>query len=87
NSDIVLACLTTESVNKKGYVQKEIRFALDVADQQPEDTIYLIPVKLKECGIPERLRKWQWVELFQENGYQRLIKALRRRLITLDGHE
>ena len=30
-TDIVIACLSNNSVTKAGYVQKEIRFALDVA--------------------------------------------------------
>src|SRR5215211_2263375 len=55
-ADIVLVCLSRGSINKKGYVQKEIKYALDVADEQPDDTIYLIPVKLEECDIPPRLR-------------------------------
>ena len=27
----------------------------------------------------ESLKKWQWVDLFQEDGYQALIRALRVR--------
>src|SRR5258706_289801 len=59
-SDVVLVCLSCGSINKAGYVQKEIKDVLDVADEQPEGTIFLIPVKLEECEVPERLRRWQW---------------------------
>ncbi|MBL8051500.1 MAG: toll/interleukin-1 receptor domain-containing protein, partial [Anaerolineales bacterium] len=31
SSDIILVCLSKNSVNKEGYVQKEIAFALDKA--------------------------------------------------------
>lgn len=78
-SDVVLVCLSHASINKIGYVQREIRFALDVAEEQPEGLIYIIPVKLEECSIPERLRKWQWVDLFRENGYDRLTLSLKAR--------
>jgi hypothetical protein len=78
-SDVVLVCLSQASISKIGYVQKEIRFALDVAEEQPEGFIFIIPVKLEECSIPERLRKWHWVELFNENGYRRLILSLQLR--------
>lgn len=30
NSDVVVVCLSRRSITKEGYVQKEIRFALDV---------------------------------------------------------
>ena len=36
DSHVVLVCLSEGSVNKCGFVQKEIATALDVADEQPE---------------------------------------------------
>jgi hypothetical protein len=75
-SDVVIVCLSRGSVNKAGYIQKEITFALDIAEQQFEDSIFIIPVKLEECEVPERLNRWQWVSLFNPNGYGRLIRAL-----------
>ena len=33
-------------------------------------------MRLEQCDVPERLRRWQWVDLYEENGYQRLILAL-----------
>lgn len=76
-SDVVLVCLSREAASKRGFVQKEIKFALDVADEQPEGTIYLIPTKLEECEVPERLKGWQWVDLFAANGYDKLRRSLR----------
>jgi hypothetical protein len=78
-SDVVLVCLSKGSITKVGYVQKEIRDVLDVADEQPEGTIFLIPVRLEPIDMPDRFRRWQWVDLFQEPGYERLIRALHTR--------
>jgi NB-ARC domain/TIR domain/SIR2-like domain len=75
-SVVVLICLSRGAVNKTGYIQKEIRYALDVAALQPEGAIFMIPVRLEECEVPERLRKWQWVNLFEEHGYSFLLRAL-----------
>ncbi len=77
-SDIVLVCLSRTSTTKVGYVQKEIKFALDVADEQPEGAIFLIPLRLEKCDVPERVRKWQYVDLFDENGYSKLMRSLWR---------
>lgn len=82
-SDVVIVCLSSESISKAGYVQKEIKYALDVADEQPDDAIFLIPLKIEECEVPERLRRWQWVNYFEENGYNKLIEALRIRAKNL----
>lgn len=82
-SDVVLICLSRHSVTKAGYVQKEIKYALDFADEQPEGTIFLIPVKLEECEIPERLHRWQWVELNSDSGFEKLVQSLKYRAQTL----
>jgi hypothetical protein len=79
DSAIVLVCLSDHSVNKAGYVQKEIKLALDVADEQPEGTIFVIPAKLEECDVPDRLSKFHWVNLFDDDGQSKLLRALDER--------
>lgn len=75
-SDVFLVCLSQRS-EKRGYVQKEIARALDVAEEQPEGRIFLIPALLEDCHVPERLRGVQWVNLFHDNGFGRLQASLR----------
>jgi TIR domain len=75
-ADFVLVCLTQQAVTKEGYVQKEIKFALDIADEKPEGAIFLIPIKLAECSIPQRLSEFHCINLFDENGYNNLLRAL-----------
>ena len=48
-SDVSLLCLSKKSVDKEGYVQKEIRVALDRALEMLEGRIFLIPARLEEC--------------------------------------
>jgi formylglycine-generating enzyme required for sulfatase activity len=78
-SDVVLVCVSNNSINKEGYVQKEISFALDKALEMPEGRIFLIPARLEDCRMPNRLSNYQWVDLFNEHGYDRLMKALKVR--------
>jgi hypothetical protein len=82
-SHIVIVCLSLSSANKTGYLQKEIRKVLDVADEQPEGQIFLIPLKLEECDVPSRLLKWQWVNYFEERGFEKLMRALLERARAL----
>jgi hypothetical protein len=79
DSDIFLVCLSKNSINKEGYVQREIREALEVAEEKPEGAIFIIPARLEECNVPGRLSTYHWVDLFAENGYQRLLRALTQR--------
>jgi hypothetical protein len=76
DSDLVIVCLSPQAVDKVGYVQKEIRFALDCADEQPEGTLYIVPVKLEECRVPNRLKQWHWVNLWEDVGPDRLAQTL-----------
>jgi hypothetical protein len=78
-TDVVLVCLSRGSINKVGYVQKELKRILDVADEQPEGKIFVIPLKLEECELPERLRGLQAVKLFEGRGFERLMRALQAR--------
>lgn len=83
SSDVILVCLSKNSVTKEGYVQKEITFALDKASEKLEETIFIIPTKLEECEVPQRLRDYQWVDLFRNDGYKRLMQSLKKRAIDL----
>jgi outer membrane protein assembly factor BamD (BamD/ComL family) len=78
-ADVVVICLSKKSITKEGYVQKEIKFALDIAEEKPEGTIFLIPARLEDCVVPERLSRWQWVDLYEENGFIRLLRSLKLR--------
>lgn len=78
-SNVVIVCLSQSSTTKEGYVQKEIKYALDVADEKPEGTIFIIPLRLEECNVSERLSRWQWVNLYEDNGFEKLKRALQVR--------
>jgi DNA-binding response OmpR family regulator len=82
-ADIVLVCLSQSSVTKEGYVQKEIRQALDMADEKPDGTTYVIPMKLEPCDVPPRLQKWQWLDYYEDGAYKKLLLSLRRRALLL----
>jgi hypothetical protein len=83
-SDAIIICLTKNSVDKEGYIQKEIKFALDKALEMPEGRIFLIPVKFEECEVPFSLSRYQWVDLTVESGYAKMMKALKFRASQLE---
>jgi hypothetical protein len=75
-SDFFLACLSKNSVGKRGWIQREIKGALDIWQEKLDSDIYLIPVRLEDCEAPESLSGFQWVDLFEEDGWTRLVKAI-----------
>ncbi len=83
-SDAIIICLSKGSVNQEGYVQKEIKYAVDKALEMPEGRIFLIPARLEECEVPYGLKKYQWVDLFDESGFSKLMRSLKERASQLE---
>ena len=77
-SDFFLACISSHSIDKRGILQKEFKAALDTWDEMLQGDIYLIPVRLEDCQLPDRLSDFQWVDLFREDGWHELDNALRQ---------
>ncbi|MEM8722851.1 MAG: toll/interleukin-1 receptor domain-containing protein [Cyanobacteria bacterium P01_G01_bin.39] len=75
-SQVVLVCLSKNSINKTGYIQKEIKYVLDVADHQPEGATFIIPVLLEPCDVPMSMGHLHYVRLFDQSGMEKLVAAL-----------
>jgi len=73
-----VVCLSKQ-FNQAGFRQKEVRLALDTAMEKPEGEIFIIPARLEVCDNLDSLRRWHWVDLFEDDGYERLLNALRAR--------
>jgi hypothetical protein len=76
-SSRVLILLSSRSLTKSGYVQKEIQLVLDTLDAFPSGQIYLIPVRIDDCRPHDsKLMDLHWADIFPS--YQRgLYKILR----------
>jgi hypothetical protein len=86
-ADVIIVCLSSNSVTKEGYVQRELKYALDIALEKPEGTIFVIPLRLDNCDPPRRLRGWHYADYFPEShrdrAYRQLLMSLHNRANTL----
>jgi hypothetical protein len=80
-SDFFLALFSSNSVNKRGGFQAEIRYALDCARQVPLDQIFIVPLRLDDCAVPRAMQaEFQWLDLFPDwDRGLALPKAMMRR--------
>jgi hypothetical protein len=82
-SDAIIVCLSTASVTREGYVQRELRQILDEAQEKPDGTIFILPVRLDNCDLPRSLRGTQAVDYFPLGNraavFDRLLKGLKLR--------
>jgi formylglycine-generating enzyme required for sulfatase activity len=86
-SDFILIFLSRTSVAKRGYVQREMKLALDTWQELPEGTIHTIPVRIDDCEVPESFRRYHWANLFEPNGFDRIVRAIRAELTKRQGTE
>ena len=87
-SHAVIIFLSNEAVASEGFFQREIKLALDTAAEKPDGTIFIIPIRLNDCEVPEMLKKFQYVDYFgsaenKERVYASLIISLKLRAETL----
>lgn len=75
-ASLVLICLSTRSVDRKGYFHKEMRYAVNEAMKLPKGKVYIVPVRLDSCEIPEDLRPWHTLDLFDLSGSHALLKSI-----------
>ena len=80
DSTYFFALLSSNSVSKNGYVQKELKIAFEILENQPKNKIFIIPARLDECHINEdMLNNLHWVDLYEsyETGFNKIIQSIR----------
>lgn len=83
-SSYFLVLLSSNSVNKRGYVQKELKEALDVFDEFPSSEVFIIPIRLDDCEISEdRIKELQITDLYDsyESGLEKIISVIRSNML------
>jgi SIR2-like domain/TIR domain len=71
---------SSRSVSKVGYVNREIKYALEIFGYYPEKAIYMIPVRIDNCEIPfERLEDIHYADLFPDwdSGVKQILRSMK----------
>ena len=90
NARFFLACLSNHSVSKSGYIQKELRLALEELEKKASDVIYFIPALIEDVELPNitvgtiNLTDYQAAKIFDDEGLQKLINHLRQQANVME---
>jgi len=77
-----LACISRHTIDREtGVLVREINEGLEVAKSHRGG--FIIPVRFENVNYPKELKKYHGIDLFETDGLQKLIKALRYRLKKL----
>lgn len=80
-SDFFLACFSRQAARKRGQFPCELRHALRCGERLPLDDLFIIPVRLEECEVPQRITSQiQYVDLFPDRrqGLRRIEESIHR---------
>jgi ActR/RegA family two-component response regulator len=77
DSDYFLACFSSGSLRKKQSVfREELTLARRIQKRLFRGEVFIIPVMLTDCEIPEEFEQLQRVNLFEKDGFAKLVKML-----------
>ena len=85
-SRIFIGCFSHNSVSKSGYIQKELRLALQELERKAPNVIYFIPALIEDISLPYitvgtiQLRDYKAIKIFNEAGLQKLIDYLKEQI-------
>jgi hypothetical protein len=78
NSDFVLIFLSSKSIDQPGYMNREIEYAFDQAAVKPHGKRYIIPILLDNCAPPSEFKKLEWLKMWEEGAFEKLLRVLGR---------
>ena len=68
---------SSNSVEGRGYVQRELRVALEILDEFPSKDIFVIPVRLDNCMVSEdKVKELHMVDLFPDSNWEYSIEKI-----------
>lgn len=82
-SQLVIVCLSRRFNRQNGYRHEELKIALEKAALLPDNEMFIIPARLESCNTPDSLRHLHRVDLFEVDGYKKLMQALRNHITSL----
>lgn len=90
STDVALLCMSKQSLSQEGYIQREIKFVIDIADEKLEGSIFIIPIRFDNCLLPRLIRRKHPVDFFtseeeRERAYQLLLKSLQTKFDLISG--
>jgi hypothetical protein len=83
-SEIFIAVLSTNSFDRRGVIQKEILRAIDKMEEFLPGDVFIIPLRLDDCEIPERLKHLQVLDWEDGGGLEKLLAAIKIGLAKRD---
>lgn len=87
NSRFFIPLISSTSADKIGYIQNELKYAIEVSKNFPEREVFMIPARLDNCVMPYPiLEEIQSVDLFPDwdSGINQIFKTFKDKGIVFE---
>ena len=82
-ADFFIPCFSDRAVVKRSQFQRELRLAMECAARLPLDQVFILPVRITECAVPQAISsQLQYVDFFPDwdLGFRRVSAAISHEL-------
>lgn len=86
-ANFIVLLLSSTSVNKRGFVQREFKTALDFYQDKLEDDVFIIPLKINDCEVPSSLSSFQWIEYENDETLENVVLSIREQIKKYKKHD
>ena len=73
---LLLVCMSSHSVDKTGFFQKEMRLAQEQAELRPDSQVFIIPVRFDDCEVPDGIKRWHVLDLREQKASEKLLESI-----------
>ncbi|MCW0233458.1 MAG: toll/interleukin-1 receptor domain-containing protein [Ferrovibrio sp.] len=83
-ADLIVLFLSNQAIDRRGYLQREIKLVLDKHQEKLLSDIYLIPVLLDDIRpIPEQIASIQHVQAWNNQQFEAIEDAIQHQFRTI----
>ena len=68
--------LSADTIERDGYKNRELRLALKKQSLKGPGRSFVIPILIDRCEPPDDLSELQWLRLWEDDWWTRLLKAI-----------
>ena len=83
NSHVVLMFFSSNSLGKRGFIQREYKLVREVMNDLPGNDLYIIPIRLDDCEIPEEFNDIQYIDFSEEFAFARIYRSIRETFLAI----
>lgn len=79
NSHVIVLLISSKSVNKRGFVQREANWAMKKLEEKLDNDIYIIPIMIEPCEVPTNISNTiQYIDGTLQESWMLIISSLKK---------